>query len=277
MKPLILAAVSGLTVSAHAQSLTYSIVLSTSGPVANGTTIEGSVRCSWQDPAGIGYAGGSFRLRMEGLSVSDVLIPSNSNGWMTSETTVQRVGVTAAELPPGAGTVSNSWTSGRRPKRAYLADATDPTSLHSGGGFRFPPHGLGASDTHYVAETRSGIVYLFTRNGANVERGIEQSQIPLSLVYEPLFFEPATTLDLFKFQVRAPLHGAGAVTITPEAVIDPNGLVPSISIFTDPGGANHTLTLDQIQGIPASFTYTPAPTPIVAVLALAIFAPRRRR
>jgi hypothetical protein len=271
MHALTTAAVLALAASAQAQyAMTYSIALSTPGPVANGALVQGAVHCSWVRPDGLGYAGGAFRLRMDGLGVADVFTPSNTNGGINSETTAQRVGVRfPSPIPPPYGTVSDSWTSGRRPKRAYLADETDPGSVQSGGGFRFPPMGSGPTDMHYSVEQQSGITYLTGRNGAGVENRIEHAQLPRALQGDPLFFEPSTDFDLFKFQVRAPLTGSGAATITPEIL--------SSSIFTSETGAQVILTVNQIQALGASFTYTPAPAAALPLLLAAWATPRLRR
>src|SRR2546430_2101349 len=84
-----------------------------------------------------------------------------------------------------------------------LLDA--PASLISGGGFRFPPQGYGATDPHYSVELQAGVTTLTLRNGAPRDIGIEHAQLPSSLQVDPVFFEPAADLDIFKFRIRAPL------------------------------------------------------------------------
>jgi hypothetical protein len=271
MNTLKIVIVAGLATAARAQSITYSVVLSTAGPAQHGAVVTGTLRCAWQDPAGIGYAGGAFRLRMDGLGITDVLVPNNSNNGANSEPTNQRVGVPLSEIPPGSGyaTIGDNWTSGRRPKRAYIQIPGDPTGLVSGGGFRYPITGNGGPlDLHYSVEQQAGVTYLTGRNGGLVENQIEHNQYPPALQADPLFFEPAASLNLFKFQVRAPLHGEGTATITPEIL--------SASIFTSPTGTFDLLTTDQITAIGGSFTYSPAP-PSLAPLAIALAALARRR
>jgi uncharacterized protein (TIGR03382 family) len=265
-------AVAGLAAAANAQQATFSVVM-TPGVVGNNALVNGVVRVSWTDAAGVGYAGGAFRLRFNdsgnNFAAANVVTPSNSNNGINSETTAQRVGVTAGELPTGAGTVADSWTSGRRPKRAYLADATDPSSIQSGGGFRFPPNGPGATDMHYSVESQSGVLYLTGRNGASVENRIEHAQIPRSLQPDPLFFDPGTSIDLFKFQVRSPATGLGTVTITPEVL--------SASIFISDAGAQHMLTANQISATGGTFAYSPSPSTLALLGLGGLVAGRRRR
>jgi hypothetical protein len=269
MRPI--AAILALATSAHAQSVTFSVVLSTADPVSPGAVINATVRCTWQDPQGIGFAGGAFRFRIDDtagpFAMANVVAPNNNSGGVNSESTGDRVGVPASELFPGEGTVPDRWTLGRRPKRAFLQDATDPTSLSIGGGFRFPPLGTGPTDLHYSVEQQTGVTYLTGRNGAGAENRIEFANLPPVLAEDPRWFERATAFDLFKFQVRAPLSGSGTVTITPEILL--------ASIFISDAGAQHVLSPDQIHTTPASFTYIPAAGP-AALLPLAIaFALRR--
>jgi hypothetical protein len=242
------------------------------GRYLNGSVINGTVTVAWTAPGGVGYAGGAFRLRMDGLGTSDVLFPNNNTGGVNSETTAQRVAIPASELTdPAFGTTTTNWTSGRRPKRGYLADATDPSSLQSGGGFRFPPNGTGPTDVHYSVEQQAGVTYLTGRNGAGVENRIEHAQIPRALQADPLFFDPSANLDIFKFQVRAPLTGFGTVTITPEVL--------SASIFTSDAGAQVMLTAQQIAATGATFQYgvVPAPSTLALMGLGGLVAARRRR
>jgi hypothetical protein len=270
MKPVLALTFCGLACSAHAQSATYSITLSTPGPIQHGDLVQGTLRCAWQDPAGVGYAGGAFRLRMDGLGIADVLVPNNSTNGVNSETSGQRVGVPASEIPPGHGwgTVADGWTSGRRPKRAYLDGDPEPTGLVAGGGFRNPPNNN--NSLHYSVEFQAGATYLTGRNAANVEIWIEHAQAPLAAQGDPLFFEPSSDFALFKFQVRAPLSGSGTVTITPEIQV--------AAIYATPDGAQDLLTPAQIQTLSASFTYVPAPglSPLIGI-ALTISLRRRTR
>jgi len=264
-------AVAGLAAAANAQQATFSVQLDHSGNLANGTVVNGTVRVVWSDPNGSnqGLAGGAFRLRANGLGVADVLSPNNSAGGINSEANGNRVGVPASELPAGAGTIADSWTLGRRPKRAYYQDATDPASLTSGGGFRFPTLGTGPTDMHYSVEQQSNITYLTGRNGASVENRIEFAQFPKTLQADQLFYEGRTTVDLFKFQVRAPLTGAGTVTITPEVL--------SASIFTSDAGAQDMLTAAQISATGGTFTYSPSPSTLALLGLGGLVAGRRRR
>jgi hypothetical protein len=268
MSSLAILATCGLAAAAHAQHITYSVLLSTSGPVPSGTTVSGTVRCEWVWAYGAGYAGGAFRLRMDGLSIGDVLSPDNSTGGINGEDAQDRVSVPAAELPPGAGTVSDRWIIGRRPKRAYLADATDPGSIQAGGGFRFPPIGTHATDMHYSVEAQSGITYLTGRNGSGVETQIGHVQLPRSLLNDPLFYEPAAALDLFKFTVRAPRSGTGTVTITPEVL--------SATAYDDTGRHDHHFIDGEISAVGVSFSYVPGPGGLL-VLTLASFTLLRVR
>jgi hypothetical protein len=264
MRTLPLIACCGLAAAAQAQTAIFSVVL-TPGVPGNNTLVNGTVRVTWAATGGLGFAGGAFRLRLDGLDVSNVVTPSNSNGGVNSETTAQRVGVPASQLPPGAGTVSDSWTSGRRPKRAYLADASDPSSIQSGGGFRFPPNGTGPTDLHYSVEQQSGVTYLTGRNGAGVENRIEFAQIPPAIQTDPLFFEPSASFDLFKFQIRTPSSGAGPLTFTPDVL--------SASIYITAGGGQVT---PQVSVVPGVLVYVPS-SAAAAPLALAFSAAALRR
>jgi hypothetical protein len=268
--PLILAASFTVSAAVRADMATFSILLSTNGPVAHGAIVAGTLRCTWSQPDGYGYGGGSFRLRMDGLGIDDVLFPNNSSDGINSEDPTDRIGVPASELPPGAGTLADRWTSGRRPMRTYLLDATDPTSIARGGfGFRLPPLGSRRTDVHFSVEQQSGVTYLTGRNGAGVENQIDHAQIPRSLQADPLFFEPSYGFDVFKFQVRAPRSGSGTATITPEIGI--------AFIFSTSAGAQHSLLPSQIHVIPASFTYTPAPASVFTLLLATSAFPQRRR
>jgi hypothetical protein len=240
-----------------AQTATFSVLLDAGPVVEHGTVVNGIIQVAWAADGGIGYAGGSFRLRMEGLDVADVLSPNNSGGGLYLEPGGDRVSVPAERLPPPAGPVTDRWTTLRRPKSAYLLDASDPTSLRAGGGFRFPPNAQPPTDLGYRVEQQAGVTYVTGRNAAFVEIGIEHAQIPLNLQTDPLFFVPEARFDLFKFQVRAPLHGTGAVTITPEPVVAFGN--SAASIYTSPDGAQAMLTPDQIQTLGASFSYVPEP------------------
>jgi uncharacterized protein (TIGR03382 family) len=256
-------AVAGLASAANAQSAVFSVVLS-SGSVANGATVTGTVRCTWTDTAGIGYAGGAFRLRMNdsgGLfGPANVLNPNNSSGGVNGESATEQVTF-------GQGG-TNRWTFGRRPKRVYLDQFGDPTS---GGGFRFPTLGTGPTDVHYSAEPggNPNDTLLTGRNGANVENRIEHAQVPPGVLSDPLFFENSTSFDLFKFAVRAPLTGSGTVTITPEVL--------SASIYISDQGAQHMLTSAQFSGTAGSFTYTPSPSTLALLGLGGLVAGRRRR
>jgi uncharacterized protein (TIGR03382 family) len=264
-------AVAGLAAAANAQQATFSVVLDHSGNVANGTIVNGAVHVVWSDPNGSnqGLAGGAFRLRANGLGVADVLFPNNSTNGVNSESSGNRVGVPAGDIAPPGGTIGDSWTAGRRPKRAYFQDAGDPTTLVSGGGFRFSTLGTGPTDMHYSVEQQAGITYLTGRNGASVENRIEFAQFPRSLQADPLFYENRNSIDLFKFQIRAPLTGAGTVTITPEVL--------SASIFTSDAGAQDMLTAAQITATGASFTYSPSPSTLALLGLGGLVAGRRRR
>lgn len=251
--------------AAMAQTARFSVSVSPAGPVTNGTVVSGVVRVDWTagTSGAIGYAGGRFRLRMGGLGLADVLFPNGSNGGINSELSTDRVGVPAGELTPPAGTVSDQWTLGRRPARAYLTNA--PNGFTSGGGFRFPPLGTGPTDMHYSVEQQSGVTYLTGRHATGPEDQIELAQVPPGLQPDPLFFESAAGVDLFKFQVRAPLTGGGTVTITPE--------VAFARLYTSSSGAQVTPTVSITPGV---FTYTPSPASL-APLALGILAAARRR
>jgi len=124
---------------------------------------------------------------------------------------------------------------------------------------------------HYSAEPggAAGNVLLTGRNGANVENRIEHAQVPPGVLSDPLFFEPATSFDLFKFAVRAPLTGSGTVTITPEVL--------SASIYISEQGAQHMLTAAQISATGGSFTYTPSPSTLALLGLGGLVAGRRRR
>jgi len=256
-------AVAGLAAAANAQQATFSVVLSDAN-VANGATVNGTVRVTWTDAAGIGYAGGAFRLRMVdsggNFGVANVLNPNNSASGVNGEATNEQVTF-------GQGG-TNRWTFGRRPKRVYINADGESTS---GGGFRFPTLGTGPTDVHYSAEPggAAGNVLLTGRNGANVENRIEHAQVPPGVLSDPLFFEPATSFDLFKFAVRAPLTGSGTVTITPEVL--------SASIYISEQGAQHMLTAAQISATGGSFTYTPSPSTLALLGLGGLVAGRRRR
>src|SRR5258706_536034 len=103
MKPLAFATLCGLTATAHAQMATYTVLLPPAGPVPSGATVEGTIRCAWMDNNSEGYAGGAFRIRMDGLAVGDVLSPNHSNSGINGENASDVVGVPASQLPPGAG------------------------------------------------------------------------------------------------------------------------------------------------------------------------------
>src|SRR3954451_10854613 len=92
--------------SAVAQTARFSVSVSPAGPVTNGTLVSGIVRVDWTagSSGAMGYAGGRFRLRMDGLGVGDVLFPSGDSGGVNGEATGDRVGVPAGELTPPAGT-----------------------------------------------------------------------------------------------------------------------------------------------------------------------------
>jgi len=248
-------AVAGLAAAANAQTAVFSVVLSTAGPVPNGTTVTGAVHVTWVDAAGIGYAGGAFRLRANGLGVSDVLNPNNSAGGVNGEAGSEQVTF-------GQGGTQR-WTFGRRPKRVYIDAFGDP---QSGGGFRFPPLNTGPTDVHYSVEQQGGITYLTGRNGASVENRIEFAQIPPGLQADPLFFENAASFDLFKFAVRAPTSGSGTVTITPEVL--------SGAIFTSAQGAQDMAV---VTSTGATFTYAPAPSTLALLGLGGLIAGRRRR
>jgi uncharacterized protein (TIGR03382 family) len=255
-------AVAGLAAAANAQQATFSVVLSDAA-VANGATVTGSVRVTWTDAQGIGYAGGAFRLRMQdtgnNFGPANILNPNNSAGGVNGEATNEQVTF-------GQGG-TNRWTFGRRPKRVYINSDGESTS---GGGFRFPTLGTGPTDVHYSAEPGgAGITLLTGRNGANVENRIEHAQVPPGVLSDALFFETATSFDLFKFAVRAPLTGSGAVTITPEVL--------SASIYISDQGAQHMLTAAQISATGGTFTYTPSPSTLALLGLGGLVAGRRRR
>lgn len=270
---------------ANAQTATFSIVLNppAPGPVANGTMITGSVRVTWTrgTTSASGLAGGQFRIRFtdsgNNFGISGVTNPNGGSGGINGETTAQRVGVPLAEVLvayPGdtnlgtnpGGTVSDSWTSGRRPKRAYLQDSGDPTSLQSGGGFRFPPNGSGNTDVHYVVEGVAGNVILSGRNGMGVENRIEYAQTPRGLQADPLFYESQTTFDLFKFKITMPATGSGTITAMPEVAV--------ASLFSSDQGAQVTPAVSTTS---ATVTYTPAPSTLALLGLGGLIVGRRRR
>jgi hypothetical protein len=255
-------AVAGLAAAANAQQATFSVVLSSAGPVPNGTTVNGTVRVSWTDAQGVGYAGGAFRLRMSdtgnNFGASDILNPNNTNGGVNGESGTEQVTF-------GQGGTQR-WTFGRRPKRVLLDEFGDPLS---GGGFRFPTLGTGPTDVHYSADTVAGVTYLTGRNGAGVENRIEHAQVPAGVLADPRFFENAASFDLFKFAVRAPATGSGVVTITPEVL--------SASIYISDQGAQHMLTAAQISATGASFSYVPSPSTLALLGLGGLVAGRRRR
>jgi hypothetical protein len=240
-------AVAGLTAAATAQNVTLSITGLPAGNVANGTSVTGFVRLSWTATGGIGYAGGAFRLRMDGLSVADVTVPNEVN--------TERVGIN------GASTV---WSSGRRPR------TLDGNTTNADGTFRFPPQGTGATNVGYRVETQSGATYLTGRNGGGTENQIEHAQLPPALMpTDSELFVSAASFDLFKFTVRAPLTGSGTVTITPEML--------SAAIFTSVNGAQVQTTANQRTMVAGSFTYTPAPSTLALLGLGGLVAGRRRR
>jgi hypothetical protein len=259
-------ALATLAGAASAQTITFSVVMSPAGPVANGTTVNGTVRATWTGGASgaSGLAGGQFRLRFGdtggNFSVTNVLIPT--------EGSTNQVGV-ANPNDPLAPIPSTSWTLGRRPKTAYnVEDSENPGSyvLQSGGGFRFPSLGAGPTDLAYRAENQGGIVYLTGRNGANVENRIEFAQVARSLQSDVNFYVSSTSFDLFKFRVTAPATGAGTVTVLPEISI--------ATLYTSDSGAQTNATLS---GVAGTFTYAPAPSTLALLGLGGLVAGRRRR
>jgi uncharacterized protein (TIGR03382 family) len=231
--------------SAAAQSVTLTVTGLPTEPVPNGAVVAAYVRPSWSADGGIGYAGGAFRVRFDGLSVADVTLPNENPN--------ERVGIN------GAVTI---WSSGRRPP------TLDGTTGNVDGTFRQPPQGN--SRLVYSVESQRGATYL-TGRMFGIERQIEHAQFPPALMpVDTSLFVSDASFDLFKFTIRAPLAGRGTVTITPEMI--------SASIFIDANGAQVATTADQRTMIAASFTYTPGP-PAVGPLALAAAgaALRRRR
>jgi hypothetical protein len=254
--------------AAAAQSAVYSVVFSTAGPVPSGGVVEGTMHCAWVDPTGIAYFGGAYRLRMDGLGVADVLSPNNSNDGVNGENSTDWVSVPASKIPLPGGPVTDRWSSGRRPRSAYLLDASDPDSVVADGGYRFPPLGTFPTNLRYRVEQHAGVTYLTGRNGQNMENWIENALFPPPYFLDPLLIDRGTDLELFKFQVRAPLSGAGTVTITPDVL--------SCAILTNlSSGAFHRLTHDQIQVVGGSFTYVPGPS-VLAVLILGAAGGGRR-
>jgi hypothetical protein len=239
---LITAVLAGTAAAAPAQTATFRVLLSPAGPVGQGDRVDGVVRVEWSYPGAVGYLDGAFRLRMDGLSVGDVDVPN--------EIATERVGIN------GAATV---WSSGRRPR------TFDGASGESGGGFRFLiPQGTGPTQLSYRVENQAGATYLTGRNGSNIENRIEHVQ---DAAFNNPFFITDTAFDLFRFSVRAPTHGVGTVTITPEISI--------AAILLTPNGANTNVPAT---GIGASFTYLPGPGAVgLLCWAGASTLPRRRR
>jgi hypothetical protein len=238
---LIAAVLVGTSAAAQAQTATFRVVLFPAGPAGPGERVDGVVRLEWAYPSAIGYFGGAFRLRMDGLAVGDVDLPNESLS--------ERIGIN------GAATV---WSSGRRPR------TLDGATGESGGGFRFlVQQGTGPTQVSYRAETQAGVTYLTGRNGVNVENRIEHVQEPL---IDNAFFITDTAFDLFKFSVRAPLSGAGTVTITPE--------ISLAFILLTPNGGNMTVPAT---GVGASFTYVPGPGGAVLLGVVVALQVRRRR
>jgi uncharacterized protein (TIGR03382 family) len=236
-----------------AQNVTLAVTGLPTDPVPNGTAISAFVRLSWAAGGGIGYAGGAFRVRFDGLAeISDVVSPVG----VFVEQSTEQIGIN------GAATV---WSSGRRPR------TLDGATEHSGGMFRLPTNSPSPIGVHYRAERQNGVLYLTARNGQSVERQIEHAQLPPALMpTDNTLFVSDASFDLFKFTIRAPLAGRGTVTITPEMI--------SAAIFTDANGAQLQTTAEQRTMVAASFTYTPGP-PAAGPLALAAIgaALRRRR
>jgi hypothetical protein len=207
----------------HPTPVTFHVLLSSNGPVGNGVRVDGMIRVDWSYPGGVGYYGGAFRLRMNGLSVGDIDLPV--------ETTAEHIGIN------GATTV---WSSGRRPR------TSDGATGDTGGGFRFPPIGSGPTDVRYVAEQQAGIAYLTSRNGQGENR-IEHIQNPPNGPIPNPFFVTDPTFDLFKFSVRAPMNGSGSVSIGAEINVAEILLNPVTNFFTDVA----------VSATVASFTYGP--------------------
>jgi MYXO-CTERM domain-containing protein len=238
-----LALVAACASLAQAQTVTYSVVLSTSGPVPTGAAVEATVRVAWSGASGIGYAGGALRMRLDGVAASQIDLPS--------EVAADHIGV---------GGQSTVWGSGRRPRADRGGGLAD-------GGFRFPPAGSGPTSLAYRAETQGGIAYLTARNGGNTEVRIEHAQLPPGLMQvDSTLFVSEASFDLFKFVVHAPAFGNGTVTVTPE--------VTYASIFTSAAGAN---VRAQFSATAASFTYTPAPAGLAVLGIGGLLVARRRR
>jgi hypothetical protein len=215
---------------AQAQSVTFQALLETSGPIAHGQTVRGSIWVNWTpgSSAAIGYGLGAFRLRMDGLTPADLDLPD--------------------EGPPG----TLPWDHGGRRPRSSVADVL--------GGFRFPPvSDFSPVGVHYATTVHDGAAYLTSITSAGENR-IRHSQI--APVFGNTGFVTDTMFKLFRFSVRAPLSGAGTVTITPEGL--------GTELFLDEDGDRLAVPN---QAAPASFSFAPAPA---SVLLLVLAVPRRR-
>jgi hypothetical protein len=219
---LALAAAAGVLSAgaARGQTASFSVILVPSGPGGPGTTVNATVRVTWSGGGAIGLAGGRMRLRLEGLGACNVPLPSEASS--------NRVGVPLEQLPPGGGTVSVSWTDGRRPKRAYLVDASDPSSLTSGGGFRSPPVGTGPTDLRYAVVAESGAVYVTATDAGGNETWVRYAQTARNALTDPVFFEPGAAIDLLKFRFQVPGGNAHTVRLVPE--------VQDALLYTDGAG-----------------------------------------
>jgi hypothetical protein len=211
----LLTAVAGAT-AVQAQSIHLAVVLPTHAPYQNGESVEGTIRCSWAPP-GLAVYGLWFRLRFDGLNPSDLNLP--------------------VENPAdGVDDPTRTWTSGRQPDRYVETPRAS---------FREPPVGTSPGHMQYVISEHDGAAYL-QATGDNTQENIYALQFPRDEFFPVT--DPA--FDLFKFSVRAPLAGAGLVTITPEVLAG--------DLFT-----NFTF----YEGIPATtraegatFSFVPAPS-----------------
>jgi hypothetical protein len=173
------AAMSMLAPTAWAQTATFSVVLSTPGPVQNGATVHGSLWIAWNLTGGYAYEGGAFRLRMDGLGPSDVNLPT--------EPPSDYIAVPGGDV---------FWTDGRRPPYFLGSDIWV-------GGFRLPRR------PQYTADQEGGAVFLDAGGGPILH---SQDVFEAGVTTDAQF-------ELFRFSVRAPLVGRGEVTITPDALV----------------------------------------------------------
>jgi len=266
-------ALATLAGAASAQTVTFSVIINP-GPVGNGALVTGSVHVVWTPGASgaSGLAGGQFRLAFNdsghNFTTAGITAPLGTSGGTNGvESTRDNVGVPAGELPAGAGTSADRWTLGRRPKRQYLADASDPASATGGGGFRFPGLGTGPTDLAYTAENQGGVIYLTGRNGAGTENRIEFAQTARGVnLPDPLFYESQRSFDLFKFQIRTPATGAGVISILPDVAI--------ATLYVSDQGAQVTPVITSAAG---GVAYSPSPSTLALLGLGGLVAGRRRR